>query len=296
MSPRDISLACAGCGRRYRVDLDKVPAGTAGFPCRACGRQVPLVTPTADSSGGPLILIALNESEITASVLRILARGGMNGVVAHTGAQALQLAAQGAGRALFISVVLPDMLGFEVIEKARDLPGGGDLPILLLSSLFHPARYKRAPTSLYGADDYIEMHHLPDFLLPKLNRFLEAGRGGEPVRPQGRSGAPVTVEEQEEARRIAEAAPESQPPADAEEEGVLRMTRIIVADVALYNEETVSGKTVPQALESLERDLSEGRALLLRRFPDLGEEKAAALLASHMTRLLERRQGGSRGK
>jgi len=33
-------------------------------------------------------------------------------------------------------------------------------------------RYKRTPTNLYGADDYIEKHHIPDILVPKLNKLI----------------------------------------------------------------------------------------------------------------------------
>ena len=66
-------------------------------------------------------------------------------------------------------------------ERLRGKPSLSDTGIILIASVFQHTRYKRAPTSLYGADDYVEKHHIRDRLLEKITRLLPpgAGRGGE---------------------------------------------------------------------------------------------------------------------
>ena len=44
--------------------------------------------------------------------------------------------------------------------------------VVLVASVYRPTGYKRRPTRLYGADDYIEIHHLGDALSVKLRRLL----------------------------------------------------------------------------------------------------------------------------
>jgi predicted Zn finger-like uncharacterized protein len=282
-------VSCSACGKRYRVDPAKVPAALMAFDCRSCGHAIPL--PCAPAAVEPRILMVMGEPEISALVLSILKRGGMTGVPSQTGAQAAATMGRERFAALFLSVVLPDMLGYELIDCARSCPGGEQMPILLLSSLYRTARYKRAPTSLYGADDYIELHHLPDFLLPKLRGFLERGRVRSPVLPV--AGAPPlpTLEEREESRRIEEAAPERSGEDSDRQAAAQRMARIIVGDIALYNEEVIAGRMPREAIEALRRDLDEGRRLMAERFPEMSDE-AQGFLAREMKRFLTARLRG----
>ncbi len=290
-------VSCASCGKLYRVDPARVPAGMAAFECKGCWSSVPLQPPSPLRRGEEpaRILLALGEPELIALVLGILHRGGIAGTVAHTGEQAAAILAREEYSALFLSVVLPDMLGYELIDRARSVNGGDRLPILLLSSLYRNTRYKRAPTSLYGADDYIELHHLPEFLLPKLLGFVERGRAVAPARP-GTGVPPLpTSAEREEGRRVEQAAPERRVEGESQQALAQRMARIIVGDIALYNEGLIAGRMPKDALEALRRDLDEGRRLMAERFPGMAEE-AQGFLAQEMKRFLGGRlRGGGKG-
>ncbi len=46
--------------------------------------------------------------------------------------------------------------------------------MVLVASVYNRTGYKRRPTSLYGADDYVEQHHIPDALVGKLERLIGA--------------------------------------------------------------------------------------------------------------------------
>ena len=50
--------------------------------------------------------------------------------------------------------------------------------VVLVASIYNRTGYKRRPTSLYGADDYVEQHHIPDALVGKLERLDRRRRRG----------------------------------------------------------------------------------------------------------------------
>ncbi len=134
--------------------------------------------------------------------------------------------------------------------------------VILIASIYNRTSYKRRPTSLYGADDYIEQHHIADALLEKLGRFLRP----DGVSSTGRDAAAAErVREHAEADEAAQAsAPKSV--AEATQRAV-RLARLIVSDIALYNGEAVAAARAAgaQGMERLEArlrtDLEEGRLL-----------------------------------
>jgi response regulator RpfG family c-di-GMP phosphodiesterase len=71
------------------------------------------------------------------------------------------------------------MFGFELCDIIKKSPLLKGIGVILIASIYDKTRYKRAPQSLYGADDYIERHHIEDELLIKVQRLLNSlKRGG----------------------------------------------------------------------------------------------------------------------
>jgi len=224
-----------------------------------------------------------------------------------------------------LDVGLPGIYGFELCERLKGNPATKSIKIVLLSSVYDNRRYKRTPTNLYGADDYIEKHHIPDFLLSKLRKLIfpdqfpaEAPRIKEHShldlpemsRPPAREfeSSLLTMEHQAHPDRDA---PESIPSRSAlpraratdgqegadlfpdtlsldasifqkEEcdiprvdeadpkavEKARRFARIIVSDIALYNQEAViEGLKNGTFYELLKSDVEEGRDLYEGRVP-----------------------------
>jgi hypothetical protein len=184
-------------------------------------------------------------------------------------------------------------------------------------------RYKRTPVSLYGADDYIEKHHIPDFLSMKIRDLLQPRESGESKKASASCDAPqkkehpsrefdlslfkpesLTQAEQERAAVGASASaggsaavrtdmpdssaisPESLslessifqkeecdiPTVDAADpeaaEKARRFARIIVSDIALYNQEAVvDGLRNDTFYDLLRNDVIEGRELYDKRVP-----------------------------
>jgi len=154
--------------------------------------------------------------------------------------------------------------------RERSLP----TKTVLVASVYNRTGYKRRPTSLYGADDYVEQHHIPDALVAKLERLI--GQAPRHVDP------PAPHEETEDGRKIRDAgvgrlsavtAPAGAP--DKAQERVVeraeRLARLIVADIALYNGDALDAADVHGQTDELEArlrmDLEEGRLLFDLRVP-----------------------------
>ena len=62
--------------------------------------------------------------------------------------------------------------------------------VVLVASIYNRTGYKRRPTSLYGADDYVEQHHIPD----RCWRSWSGSWGAAPQVGRSAAGAHATTE------------------------------------------------------------------------------------------------------
>jgi hypothetical protein len=117
---------------------------------------------------------------------------------------------------------------------------------VLVASVYRPTGYKRRPTRLYGADDYIEIHHLGDALPVKLRRLL---------------GLPARVPDDDEVRDAAIAL-RDEGDARLDAVGGTGLAQRIVADVVLYNGDRILGAPdVESATAAVADDLEVARQL-----------------------------------
>ena len=93
-------------------------------------------------------------------------------VHAADGLDALKKATALKPRVMIVDVGLTGIYGFELCERLKGDPDTRNIKIILLSSVYGLTAYKRNPVTLYGADDFIEKHHIPDKLIPKLRQLL----------------------------------------------------------------------------------------------------------------------------
>jgi CheY-like chemotaxis protein len=215
------------------------------------------VTTTPVKGRAPLVLVAHESLAICATIYRIVEDAGYRVITACDGKSALALAVEAAPEILVADVALPAVAGHELCDEIRQraLP----IKVVLVASVYHRTAYKRRPNSLYGADDYIEQHHIPDALVAKIGRLLPYAAS-----PQVSSSDPqeaVTIRQAAEGRLIATA--------PSREEAILharRLAALIVADIALYNGDAFTrGLKCDELLARLHTDLDEGRRLLAQR-------------------------------
>jgi CheY-like chemotaxis protein len=288
---KDVEATCSSCQAVLTVSL--------------------VVTPAAGSARGGVSLF-LNNKKVVAAVegdasqemiREILAEGGFEMVVADPALDLLAVLQRERPAVVIVDVGILDIIGFEIADRIKNRADLKEIAIILLASIHDKTRYKREPDSLYGAQDYIERHHIQDQLLPKMQRILGAripaavpkvdapsSAGPATAAPETASARPspkvqgleqamsienvfdsMVEEERRPAARPAapKAKAESKPPGDAAAHAAAkRLARIIISDIALYNQRAVEEGVRNGSLYDVLRDeIEEGRKLYEGRVP-----------------------------
>lgn len=314
IGPQGVKVRCPRCGNviPVRPAVPVPPSATAHEPAKKISPQnVPSPVPA-----GPVVLVAHDSEMVRDTVCSVLREAGFAVDTAADGVEALRKATENKPQALVLDVGLPGIYGFELCERLKGNVETSGIKIILLSSVYDMRRYKRTPVNLYGADDYIEKHHIPDFLPSKLKKLLfpdkeqaaPAKAAGYPkselpemARPPAREFEPSMLAQPVRASSPVPAGPAHQPePPDANDvlpesfsldasifqkeecdipkveaadpaavEKARRFARIIVSDIALYNQEAViEGLKKGTFFEVLKGDIEEGRDIYNKRVPE----------------------------
>jgi CheY-like chemotaxis protein len=157
----------------------------------------------------PLILIADEPRPFRTFLRRSLEEMGCRVIVLDDGADAEEyLRTSETPHIAFLNVVLPNLMGFELCERIKANVDLRNIKIVLIGAIFRIDRFRRDPTNLYGADDYIEEIIVKQDLRERMRRLL----GLPMVQDTGAEGEPVDL--LDHARRLA---------------------RIILSDIIIYN-------------------------------------------------------------
>lgn len=138
--------------------------------------------------------------------------------------------------ALVVDVALPGIAGYELADVAKTLAASGERGapvVVLVPSVFRHTSYKRKPERLYGADDYVELHHLGDMLPAKLDRLLgisPPARAPEHTGEGEGEAAATRLVHGEGDRRMDATDPHG-------------LAALLVADLVLYNGDRILGAT-----------------------------------------------------
>ncbi|MDD2335415.1 MAG: response regulator [Geobacteraceae bacterium] len=291
-------LGCPTCKTRYRLDDSKIQAEGIHLQCCRCRtvfrvvgkmpQKSRLVSERASEQGGkPVTVVVANESpDFCASVAHILETEPFVVLCCHDGREAMDLIEEHFPDVVLLDVALPTLYGFEICDRIRNTPALSAVKTILIASIYDKTRYKREPQSLYGADDYIEKHHIPDSLSAKIYKLvfgqqpvdldLEGITSAEEEKPtdlENISEQEMLDQElvREELRRDEEEktiSSESLQLSDAHDKA-RRLARIIVTDIALYNQKKVEeGVRNGTFYELFEEELHDGRLFYNRRVAD----------------------------
>ena len=283
IGPEGIKLRCSKCRTIFRVIRKARTPAPEPSSTPAPATSVP---PMSSPQSSRVKIVVANESRAFCSaVQKVLAAEPFDVYTFNDGKSALAAIEQLNPDVVLLDVALPLMYGFEVCDAVRKNPELSGVKIILIASIYDKTRYKRSPISFYGADDYIEKHHIPDSLATMIYRLVAGQKPAEapsgktsPHEEEGQSSVelptPGEIAAQqavrEELRRDEEL--ETSVPAPAAPEiseshkKAKRLARIIVSDIILYNqgkvEEGVRNGTFHELLAD---DIREGKALYERR-------------------------------
>lgn len=298
-------VSCPACAARFRIDREKLAGKRLTLRCAKCRApfQVELPRRGKTAGSGIRVMVAHSDHELCGTICGILEPAGMQCQVGHDGATVLQLMEATPPQVAVVDVALQGLYAFEVVDKVRRRRGLGGVKIILLSSVYNRMAYKRHPSSLYGADDYIEKHHIPGDLIPKVNRLaLGASLVATPV-PLEEEQAGKVLSKQDAATQSlayinlvnaqiqsAEARQVGGDGAVPDSERAQRLARIIVSDIALYYQERVDeGIRGGNWAELLAAEIQEARNLFQKRFPDPRIQQGRILETAFID-LLDRRR------
>lgn len=297
---------CPSCSARFRLDRQRLGGKRITLRCSRCQQVFKIeVAANATVMETASVLVAHSDEALCVTIGEILARDGFNFHICHTGQAALRALEMLPSQVALIDVALPGLFAFELIHEVRSRPALSEVKILLLSSVYNRMAYKRTPSSLYGADDYIEKHHIPSDLIPKINRLFTDARplakrrihsaeeevAGKVLDRQEAVGE--SKEYIEEINTLIRSAEDREVQAGASSETTekaRRLARIIVSDIALYNQERVEeGIRTERFYELLAGEIAEGRRLFAER---VGSEACLQedFLQTAFAALLERRR------
>ncbi len=298
-------VKCPSCAARFRLDREKLAGKRVTLRCARCRTPFSAELPRVASERPKprvRVLIAHSDQELCGTIHNIVESAGFEGILRHNGDEVLAAMDALRPRVAVVDVALQGLYAFEVVDKLRRRPGLENVKIILLSSVYNKAAYKRSPSSLYGADDYIEKHHIPDDLVLKINRLL--------VDAAPATGPAVNGETEADGRRLSSAdgiepsldfintvnekiqsAEQHEVSADGttERQRAERLARIIVSDISLYYQERVDeGILKGNWSELLANEIKEARRLFSERFPNPQIQNSKILEAAFLD-FLEKR-------
>jgi len=132
--------------------------------------------PSSERTGqaGDRILVVDDEPDIIALVAYHLARSGYRVSTASTGTEALQAARDEQPALVVLDLMLPELSGFEVLERLRADRALADIPVLMLTA--RRDEPDRVQGLSLGADDYLVKPFSPQELVLRVRNILRRSR------------------------------------------------------------------------------------------------------------------------
>lgn len=274
-------ICCPVCKTRFRFNEQKVSSAGVRLRCSKCSAVFRLAADADERSGRLTVLVAHESKEFCAAVQKVLAPEPFTLISSHDGKEALDIIQKLMPDVVMLNVALPTMYGFQVCEALRNNPKTSGIKIILLAAIYDKTKYKRAPQTLYGADDYIEQHHIPDALAAMIYRLageakpvaaenneIQAGERLVDTSPDRLT--PSEAASQEQSRKelrdhhLTDSAIE-----DKVAEAARLIARSIVSDISLYREEELEeGLRSGDVQQALRIEIADGRSIYESRVPE----------------------------
>jgi two-component system phosphate regulon response regulator PhoB len=121
------------------------------------------------------ILVVDDERDLVELVAYNLERAGYEPVKAHTGRQALELAAQRKPDLVLLDIMLPEQSGTEVASRLRTNPATSDVPIVMVTA--KTEELDQIVGLTVGADDYVTKPFSMKVLLARIAAVLRRTQG-----------------------------------------------------------------------------------------------------------------------
>jgi len=241
-----VVVICPRCKIRLKINDSRIKPEGSRFKCPKCSTVLLVKKPAPVQKKVPdntKVLIAHSNPHVVNDIHSLLSKNGYQTVTASDGIDAMVKIIKELPFLVIIEVSLPKIFGFEVCKRLKVRPETRNTKFILISSIYDKDRYKREPSSLYEADDYIEEHQIPDLLLEKIRAITSKEhvqkKVMEPEQPviQGKTVQKEIPHPSVKEKADLEKKSGVEEDRQAEEiiERAKRLARTIVSDIFLYN-------------------------------------------------------------
>lgn len=295
-------ITCPQCNARYLFNKEIDPTKKLSVTCKKCLYKFTFEVSRSKEHTNHTILIAHDDFRVINVIKKILGKGNFNIESAYDGNTALSMIRKNKPRAAIIDVALPGIFGFELCEKIKNDPNLKDIVVILVASIYDRTRYKRKPQNLYGADDYIEKHHIPDDLLPKLLRhinldgkilpkkeFIQEEVAKKDILKDNRDLLLAEQKLNTERDIIKQHENDYITSISQIPERAKKLARLIVSDIALYNQDVINLVTPENYYEKIKMDIDDGIKYLSKKIPELAKD-ARSVIDQAMKELITQKE------
>ncbi len=130
-------------------------------------------------------ILVVEDNPISRKLTRLaLEAEGFSVIEAVDGRSAIDYVTQEMPDLILQDILLPDMDGFEIVNRLHSLPGAEKIPILALTGLISVGDEKKLPTAPFA--DYLFKPVEPSFLISTVRAHLAASQTSEHMPGEGR--------------------------------------------------------------------------------------------------------------
>ncbi len=280
MDAREVSkviVICPKCAIKLKVDETKLSPAGSKFKCPKCAAVLVVKRPAAQQKkelNSSTVLVAHANPSLLQEISSILTSGGYKVITASDGIDLMVKALKELPFLSIIEVALPKIYGFEVCRRVKARAETKDMKFILIPAIHDKTKYRREPTSLYGADDYIEEFDIAAHLLEKIHNLKGGGQpsdvprpGPEPL-PAGAAAASTAPAADRGVKSEQPAQTVQQPAPDEKIEKARRLARTIINDIHLYNVAKVEAAIkAGDFYGAFASEIKEGKKLYDNRIP-----------------------------
>ncbi len=147
--------------------LEPAPEGAAAT---AVGEPA---APRGDAArGNATVLVVDDDPELRRLIVRVLQSKGLEVREASRGLEALTQIKNAPPDLVLLDAMLPEIHGFDICRKIKSSERYGQIPVVMISSVYRGWRFARDLKDTYGVEAFIEMPFTLDVLWTTVERVL----------------------------------------------------------------------------------------------------------------------------
>lgn len=194
----DTALVCRGCRSilKTKIVVEILMEKGASISKGASPQSARMESPEASKPPTPVeefqedalpsvidpqkVLVAIDGEGTKEMIKELLSEANFKVVEANSGKEILPLLNRQRPAIALIDVGLPDGLGSEFCNMIKKDDRLKETIVILMASIYEKNnKYRRQPSSLFGADDYIERHSVQKDLLVRIRKHLNRKQNGD---------------------------------------------------------------------------------------------------------------------